>query len=176
MNILKVLKQKHEKQKNLRWPTSEPKKQLNTVVNTKMFPILKKLAAEYSVPQYAIVEHLLEVGAFYAFQILKSRQKREMLRNHLIDRHMLESGYQDPEDLIRLGEGRYASELLQLAKIVIQDTRVLQRAVTNIKRTGGNLNYAEERYQKLFKSALKLADWLTTHPLDEPEHDETDEN
>ena len=112
------------------------KQQLNTVVSTGMINKIRKLAAEFSVPRYAVTEYLLETGHFYVSLILKNRKKREILREHLIDRHMLDNGYDDPEELLRIGEGRYASGLISLAKSVIRDFRVLERLLPDAKRTG----------------------------------------
>ena len=103
------------------------KKQYNVNIHPKIINRIRKLSAEYSVPQYAIAEHLLEIGCFYTYKILESLKKREILREHIIDRHMLDSGYDDAEDLMRLGEGRYASELFSMAKVVVRDFGVLNR-------------------------------------------------
>jgi hypothetical protein len=166
MNIIDALKRKHEQQISERLQTLGDKKQLNTDVNPRLIEKLKKLAAEFSVPRYAITEHLLEIGHFYIARILKNPKKKEVLREHLIDKHMLNSGHDDPEELLRIGEGRYASELISMAKAVSSDGIVLEQVFADAKRTS-NFDNVEKAKHKLLMSALILADWLSRHPLDE---------
>jgi len=174
MNILDALKKKHEQQKNQQMPLLGEKKQLNMTVNTKIIQKVRKLAAEFAVPRYAITEHLLETGYFYVSKILKNRKKREVIREHLIDMHMLDSGYNDPEELLRIGEGRYASELISQAKIIIRDFRILERLWPDAKRTGKFDNFEKAR-NKLLMSALTLAEWLSTHPLEKLDAEEMED-
>ena len=166
MNILEVLKRKHGKQTGKNLLTLGEKKQLSTDVNPGLIEKLKKLAAEFSVPQYAITEHVLETGHFYISRMLNNPKKIQILREHLIDKHMLGSGFKDPEELLRIGEGRYSYELISMAKSIIRDLRVLARALADAKRTG-NFTYAEKAHETLLKSALIFADWISKHPLDE---------
>ena len=174
MNILDALRKKHEKQKNQQMPLLGEKKQLNTTVNINIIQKVRKLAAEFAVPRYAITEHLLETGHFYVSRVLKNRKKREIIREHLIDMHMLDGGYEDPEELLRIGEGRYASGLISLAKNVVRDLRVLERLWPDAKRTGKFDNFEKAR-NKLLRSVLILADWLSTHPLEEPDPEEMED-
>lgn len=172
MNILDALKRKHEIQIRQKQQLIG-RKQVNTAVSTTIIEKLKRLAAEFAVPRYAITEHLLETGNFYIFKVLENPKKKELLREHLIDRHMLDNGYDDPEELLRIGEGRYASELILLAKDVRRDLRVLGRVLPDAKRTG-NLNVAEKAQDKLLRSAIILADWLSKHSLDETSEDQVE--
>ena len=94
---------------------------------------------------------------------------------HIIDMHMLDSGYDDPEELLRIGEGRYASEMISLAKDVVRNLRILERVWADVKRTG-SLGNVEKARKKLLRSALILADWLSTHPLEEPDSEEMEED
>ena len=175
MNILGALKKKHEKQKRKEMQTLVERKQLNTTVSPRIIGKVRKLAAEFSVPRYAITEHLLETGHFYVSRILKNRRKRDILREHLIDRHLLDIGYDDHEELLRIGEGRYSSELISLAKIVTVDFRVLERLWADAKRTSNTntIENAERARKKLLKSVINFANWLSTHPLEEPDKEES---
>ena len=175
MNILDALKKKHEKQMRQKLQTIGKRKQLNMTISPKIIQKVKKLAAEFAVPRYAIAEHLLETGHFYVSSILKNRKKREILREHLIDMHMLDSGYDDPEELIRIGEGRYASEMISLAKDIVRDLRLLERVWADAKRTG-SLGNVEKARKSLLRSALILADWLSTHPLEETDSEEMEDD
>lgn len=172
MNILGALKKKHEKQKDRQLQMFLKRKQLNMTISPRIIQPVKKLAAEFAVPRYAITEHLLQIGAFYVSRAMNNRKKREFLREHLIDRHMLDSGYDDPEELLRIGEGRYASELILLAKHVISDFKILKRVLAEARRTG-NLDNYEKAKRKMLDSAVTLAEWLSTHPLEEQDTEET---
>ena len=174
MNILSALRKKHETKRNQQLHSFWEKKQLNTTVNTIIIHKVGKLAAEFAVPRYAITEHLLEIGYFYVSRVLKNRKKREIIREHLIDMHILDGGYEDPEELLRIGEGRYASGLISLANNVVRDFRVLERLLPDAKRTGKFDNFEKVR-KKLLRSALTLADWLSTHPLEEPDPEEIED-
>jgi len=175
MNILGALKRKHEKQIRQQLHMPGERKQLNFVANTKIIHKVRRLAAEFAVPQYAIAEHLLETGHFYISRILKKRGEREILRGHLIDKHILNSGDDDPEELLRIGEGRYASALISLAKVVVMDFRVLERVWADAKKTA-NLDDVEKAREKLQNSAFNLAYWLSKHPLEEPDKEEMEDN
>ena len=173
MNILDALKRKHEEQKSPEKLLNGKRKQTNTPLTYRIIGQLEKLKAEFAVPRYAIIEHLLEVGIFYTFRILKSPKKKELVREHLIDKHMLDCGHDDPEELLRIGEGRYASELILLAKDVRRDLSILGRVLAEAKRTR-NLDIAEEAHDKLVRSVIILADWLSRHSLDETGENEAE--
>lgn len=83
MNILDALKKKYLKQKGQQMLELGNKKQYNVNINPKIINRIKKLSAEYSVPQYAIAGHLLEIGCFYAFKTLENRKKRRYYVNIL---------------------------------------------------------------------------------------------
>jgi hypothetical protein len=171
MNILDALKKKHMKQKGHRMLNFGDKKQYNVTIHPRIIQKVRKLSAEYAVPQYAIAEHVMETGCFYAFKILESRKKREVLREHIIDQHMLNSGYDDPEEIVRLGEGRYAADLLSMARVVVRDFRVLKREVSEANRRK-IISGIEEHRRQLLHSVVNLAEWLASHPIEEPDNSE----
>ncbi|MFC1979849.1 hypothetical protein ACFLVS_03175, partial [Chloroflexota bacterium] len=166
MNILNILKKKYEE--DIKKTVDDPKgrKQLNIKVDYRMIAKIKRLSAEFAVPRYVAAEYALEVGYFYLNRTLANRKKREVLRNHLINRHLLDNGYDDPEEILRIGEGRYASELISLAKNVMRDYGTVERAMA-IAKKDGNFNSIDVARKKILKSTLTLADWLHTHPLED---------
>jgi hypothetical protein len=172
VSIIDALKRKHQKQPGRKQHTIGKKKQLNVVVSPETIQMIRRLAAEFAVPRYAITEHILETGHFYISRILKSRRKREILRKYLIDVHMLNIG-RCPEEILRIGEGRYALEIISLAKNVIKDFSLLKRVWVDAKRSG-NLENLENIRKKAVNSALIFAEWLSTHPLEESETEEDD--
>lgn len=171
MNIIDALKKRLEKDVVHEHLLNKQRKQLNMPVNIKLIDQIKRLSAEFSVSRYALVEHLLQVGCFYAEKTLKSRKIGDIVRTHLIDKHLLDNSYSDPEEILRLGEGRYASELLVMSKKIVKQYRDLQRAFFHAKRTG-NIDACELARKQLFNSAVILADWLSSHSLDEIEDEE----
>ncbi len=167
MNIIDALKKKHKQQTGQKHKGLGERKQFNMNIYPGTIHKIKRLAAEFAVPRYALTEHLLETGHFYVSRILKNRKKRDILREHLIDEHMLGTGHCS-EEILRIGEGRYASEMISLGKNVVRDYRVLERVWRDAKKTGNTDNVDKAR-KKLVRSALFLADWLSSHPLEEPE-------
>ena len=172
MSIIDALKKRHQKQTGRKQHTIGKKKQLNVVVSPETIQMIRRLAAEIAVPRYAITEHILETGHFYISRILKSRRKRDILRKYIINVHMLDVG-RCPEEILRIGEGRYALEIISLAKNVIKDFNFLKRAWVDAKRSG-NLENLEITRRKTMNSALIFAEWLSTHPLEESETEEDD--
>ncbi len=76
------------------------------------------------------------MGYFYVDKTQKSPKIRELVRSHLIDKHLLDSNYFDPEEILRLGEGHYASELFVMSRKIIKQSRDLQREFYEADRTG----------------------------------------
>jgi hypothetical protein len=113
---------------------------------------------------------VLETGQFYIAKTLNNNKKKEFLREHLINKHLLDSGYNDPEELLRIGEGHYASEFISLSKSIVRNASLFNRSVIEAKRTG-SLDNAKMAEKRLLNSALIFANWLWNHPID----GETDE-
>jgi hypothetical protein len=118
------------------------------------------------VPQYAVTRHVLETGIFYIEKVLNNKKKKEFLREHLIEKHMLSTGYNDPEELLRIGEGHYAFEFISLSNAIVRNAGLFNRSVIEAKRKG-NLDSAKMAEERLLSSALIFADWLRNHPIDE---------
>ena len=166
MDILNAFRHKDEDVVVKKRADSRGRKQLNVMVNPRLIQKMKKLAAEFAVARYAISEHALEIGVFYIEKVLKNPDRRKLIRDHLINQHVLDSGYDGGEKILRAGELRYSTELLRLASDVISCCRQARYALAQMKRSG-NFDSMDEYKQKIYKSSLKLADWLTNHPLDE---------
>jgi hypothetical protein len=171
MNILDALKKRHATQVHRGNEVICEKKQLNVDVRPELIQELRKLAAEFAVPQYAVTAQLLEIGAFYIEKALSSNRKKELMRKHLIDKHMLSIGYDDPEELLRLGEGNYASEFVSLSKSIVREASLFRRSIIEAKRTR-NIDEVEMAEKRLLNSALMFADWISKHPIDEEPDDE----
>jgi hypothetical protein len=172
MNILSVLKKKYDNVISRREEEVRGRRQFNMTVDERLIDEVKRLAAEFAVPRYVFGEHALECGSFYLDRAIRNERKREIVRRHLINTHLLDSGADDDEVILRIGEGRYASELLSLTKSVVGSWKVFQQAIYVTKRTG-NVKYLEKCQRQLLESAVRLAIWLDSHLLDESENRET---
>ena len=173
MELIGSLKKKYEKIVRRKLDELKRRKQLNMTVDCRLIDEVKRIAAEFSVPRYVIVEHGLQIACFYLDKILGNPRKRGAVHGHLINDHLLASEVHDDEAILRIGEGRYASELLSLAKRAIQSYKSFRQAVYVFRKTG-DIDRAKKAEKQFRRSALELVDWLDTHPLDEAENDETE--
>lgn len=174
MNIFSLLKKRYDKEIGQRDDEIRGRRQLNMTVDERLIDEGKRLAAEFATPRYVIVEHGLQVAYFYLDKILRNPGKRETVHRHLINDHLLDSGFDDTEEILRIGEGRYSSKLLSLAKGVIRECNSLRAAMVIAKKTGKTGEFDVAR-KDLLKSAVTLADWLRTHPLDEPDREDMED-
>ena len=63
---------------------------------------VKLLAAMLKVPCYVATECMLQVGYHHIYQALQDPEKRQELRKHLIEVHLLGSELQDDESILKL--------------------------------------------------------------------------
>ena len=173
MGIFKMENKKQNDRNSIRSNNPHGRKQLNVYVHPQVIKNFRRLLAEYAVPQYGVVEHALQMGYFYLARVLRSDEKRKIIRSHLVNEHVLASNSKDNEEILRMGEGRYASELISLVKDVVSKARLAQRAMANARKTG-NYRRFDIAKDPIFKSVLRLADWLCEHPLDETDRDTED--
>jgi len=171
MNIISALKKKLEKEVVQEHLLDKQRKQFNMPININLINQIKKLTAEYGVPGYSLFEHIVQVGYFYVDKTEKSPKVRDIVRTHLIDQHLLDSSFSDSEELLRLGEGHYTSEVLAMSRTIIKQNRDLQRAFNHFKKTG-NTEVFEQVKRQLFNSVVYFANWLSSHPLDKIEDEE----
>lgn len=80
--------------------------QFNMTIDVELVLSVKILAAILKVPRYVTTEHLLQVGFHYIYQALEDPEKREELRKHLKDVHLLGNELLDDEDIFRLGDNK----------------------------------------------------------------------
>jgi hypothetical protein len=166
MNILGALKRKYDNLNEQDLEELRRRKQLNITIDDRLVDELKRLAAEFATPQYVISEHALEVGYFYLNGILRNKKKREVVHNHLINTHLLDSGLDDNESILRIGEKGDSVMFLPLANSVIRNYKSLQRAIRITHKTR-DMDYLNKCKRELEISAIKLADCIARHPLDE---------
>jgi len=170
MNIIDAFKKKFGNEVVDKEVLYKQRKQLNFEVNAFLKLRLIKLAAEYGVHLYPLMEHISQIGLFYLDKAQENPKIKDIVRNHIIDQHLISSTDTDPEEILRLGEGRYSSELLLLANNVHKKVRKMEKLFYQAQRTG-DYHAVERAKKELIRSTLGLAQWLSDHPLDEMEEE-----
>ena len=166
MNLLGILKKKYIN--TLRHSDVELRirRQLNMTIDVRLIRLLKRLAAQLTVPRNILGEHVLEVGCYYLTRTLESEHNTKILQRHLINLHLLDSGVDDSEAILRMGEGGIISQLLFRIEPIITNCRAIQQSMVIAKKTGDFKNY--DKYKKeLLRSAVGLAQWMEEHRPDE---------
>lgn len=172
MNLLGVLKKKY---KNALWQRGvklRERQQLNMSIDIRLVGLLKRLAAEFTVPRDIVGEHALETGCYYLNRAMEDEEKTKILRQHLIGVHLIDSGVDDSESILRIGEGGDISKLLAQVEPVLRDWKAFKHALPIAKRTR-NFAYVEKFEKQLLQSAVELASWIEKHHLDESVNNET---
>jgi hypothetical protein len=90
------------------------------MIDERLIDETKELAAQFTVPRYCLVEHLLETGYYYLTRAMQSEEKAKILRQHLINVHLIENGIDDSEAILRIGEGSNISQLLYQVRPVLR--------------------------------------------------------
>jgi len=172
MNLLGVLKKKYDNVIRQRDVKLRERQQLNMSIDVRLVGLLKRLAAEFTVPRDIVGEHVLETGCYYLTRAMENEEMAKMLRQHLIDVHLIDNGVDDSEVILRVGEGGNISKLLIQVEPVLRSWRTFQHAIAITKKTG-NFAYLEKCEKQLLQSAVGLALWIEEHHLDESGNGET---
>jgi len=172
MNLLGVLKKKYDNVIRQRDVKSRERRQINMTIDERLFGLLKRLAAEFTLPRDIIGEHVLETGCYYLTRAMENEEKTKILHQHLINVHLIDSGQDDSEVILRIGEGGSISKLLVQVEPVLRSWRNFQHALFITKKTG-NFAYLEKCEKQLLRSAVGLALWIEEHHLDESGNGET---
>ena len=143
MNLLGVLKKKYDNVISQRDVGLRERQQLNMNIDIRLIGLLKRLAAEFTVPRDVLGEHILEVGCYYLTRAMENEEKTKMLRQHLINVHLIDSGVDDSEVILRIGEGGNISKLLVQVGPVLRSWRAFQHAMVIARKTG-NFAYLEK--------------------------------
>ncbi len=144
-------------------------------VDERLFGLLKRLAAEFTLPRDIIGEHVLETGCYYLTRAMENEEKSKMLRQHLINVHLIDNGVDDSEVISRIGEGGSISKLLVQVEPVLRSWRAFKHALAITKKTG-NFPYLERCEKQLLRSAVGLASWIEKHHLDETDSSVTNDS
>jgi len=174
MNLLGVLKKKYDNAIRQGDVKLRERQQLNMNIDTRLIGLLKRLAAEFTVPRDIVGEHVLEVGCYYLTRAMESEEKTKMLRQHLIDVHLIDGGVDDSEATLRIGEGGNILKLLVQVQPVLRSWSAFKHALAITKKTG-NFAYLERCEKQLLRSAVGLASWIEKHHLDEPDSSVTND-
>jgi len=172
MNLLGVLKEKYNNMIRQRDVELRKRRQLNMNVDVRLISLLKRLAAEFTVPRDNVGEHVLETGCYYLTKAMESEEKTKMLRQHLINMHLIDNGTDDSEEILRIGEGGSISKLLVQVEPVLRSWRAFKQALAITEKTG-NLAFLKKYERQLLRSTVGLALWIEKHHLDEAVNSET---
>ncbi len=174
MNLLGVLKRKYDNVIRQRDVKLRERRQFNMNVDVRLIGLLKRLAAQFTVPRDVLGEHVLETGCYYLTRAMECEEKTKMLQQHLINVHLIDDGVDDSEVTLRIGEGGNISKLLIQVQPVIRSWRAFRHALVITKRTR-NFTYLERCEKQLLWSVVGLALWIENHHLDEPDNGETND-
>jgi hypothetical protein len=169
MNLLSLLRKKYDNEIRKRDVELRKRRQLNMTVDERLIDETKELAAQFTVPRYCLIEHLLETGRYYLTRAMENEDKTKMLRQHLINVHLIDNGIDDSEAILRIGEGSNISKLLIQVRPVLRSLKNLQHALVVVKKTG-NIPYLEKYRKELLRSSVEFALWIEKHHLDEPDN------
>ena len=75
------------------------RKQFNLTINEDIILGVKAIAAVLEVPKYVACEHILQVGCYHILQDLNDPERRERLKEHLIEVHLLGKELKEDEFL-----------------------------------------------------------------------------
>ena len=177
MNLVSVLKQKLAKEIRKQHMALRQRRQLNMTVDVRLIDETKELAAQFTIPRYCLVEHLLEVGCYYLTRAMENEDKTKMLRHHLINVHLLDNGVDDSEAILRIGEGSNISQLLFQIRPVLISWKAFRHAVMMAKKTRNtrDITYMERCERKLKESVIGFALWIEQHRPDEPDNGDSED-
>jgi len=65
------------------------RKQFNLTMSEDIIQGVRVIASMIEVPLYVACEHLLQVGSYHLLQDLNDSEKRESLKEHLVNVHLL---------------------------------------------------------------------------------------
>ncbi|MFC2042100.1 hypothetical protein ACFLTV_01165 [Chloroflexota bacterium] len=168
MNLVSLLKRKLAKEIGKKDIALRRRRQLNTMVDERLIDETKELAAEFTVPRYCLVEHLLQTGHYYLTRAMEDEGKAKMLRHHLINVHLIDNGFDDSEAILRIGEGSDISQLLFQVRPILRSWKDIQHAFALSKKTG-NTTYFKNAERNLLNSVVAFAQWVEKHHLYEPD-------
>jgi len=169
MNLINALKKKYEDEIRKKDIEARQRRQLNMVVDGRLIDVIKTQAAQFTVPRYCLVEHLLEIGCFNLIRAIKHEDKAKMLRHHLINVHLIDNGIDDSEAILRIGEGSNISQLLSQVRPVLRSWEAYKHALAIAKKTR-DITHFEKSERALMQSVVGFALWIEEHRLDELDH------
>jgi len=152
-------------------------KQFNTTISPDLISGVKVLAATYGVPRWVIAEHALQIGFFHLIKSGADSKKEELVRNHLLENHLLSKMFMpDSQGIIRLNETVYPARLLAYKKRVVRLAEAYQDVAEwlldggNTKLAKQSINQMRPQWTRLSKIVLLLLSQM------EKGSDESDES
>jgi len=156
--------------------TQKTKKQYNVVIEKELIAEIRYLASRCDSNRSATAEHLLEVGCFYLGNALDDRNKREIVVEHIRDKHLLGIlGAADDPAILVLGETTDYWQLLELSKPVLRAYKKCRRAMEMTRKTG-NFSYMQQARDGLLIAAIDFAMYLQKQSLGTRSDSEIDQS
>ena len=143
------------------------RRQFNVIIDHDITEMVKRLAVHLAVKQSTVAEHALQVGCIAMENVIDDPERREKLRQHLIEDHQLSDGAIETDDTLHIVDTHYASDVIQLANILTRHFTNLQRLTLRAKQGDASSDDVDECTDHLVASALALAVRVTRYPLDE---------
>lgn len=141
------------------------KKQYNVVIDKELIAQIRYLASKCGANRSATAEHLLEIGSFYLGNALADPKKREIVAEHLCDKHLLGIiGGADDLGILMIGQNDNNWELLEYSKPVLRAYKEYCKAPKMTMKTG-DVRYMEKAEKDLLKAAVGFAMWLQKRAL-----------
>ena len=104
MQLFHRLKAKYRHKLEKKYTKTLKRRQLNFNCSEDIILGIQFMATILEVPQYVVAEHLLQLGSYHLIEVIKDRERREKLVEHLVTVHLLGDELSDDEDVLRLGE------------------------------------------------------------------------
>ena len=108
---------------------------------------------------------------------MQSEDKTKMLRHHLIHVHLIDSGIDDSEAILRIGEGSNISQLLVQVRPVLGSWQAYKHSIMRAKKTRNtrDITYFQKCERKLMESVIGFSLWIEQHHLDELDKGDIDD-
>ncbi|MFC1971413.1 hypothetical protein ACFLV0_05775 [Chloroflexota bacterium] len=76
------------------------RKQFNLTIDEGVILGVKAIAVVLEVPQYVACEHILQVGSYHLLEDLRDPKRREELKEHLVEVHLLGNELKEDEVVV----------------------------------------------------------------------------
>lgn len=166
MNLLNFRKRKKKQKGNIFDDETNDRVQLNVVIDRDIKSAVQEMAKQFRLNQSITAAHLLQTGLYFTAIATKDEEKKKRIEQHLIGTHLLDKPVDDEEVVIRLVEPNQNWMLLAHSKQVVAKAVRLKNVLDQVRKTG-DFGLAERAEKEWRRVALRFADYLIKHRLDD---------